>query len=335
MIRYLRPGEVDRPQWDALLLRAPNGLLYGLSWYLDIVSPGWAALVKEEAGCYVAVLPLPVRTKFGVRYLMQPPLGAQQLGLFYVEPPTAADWAQFGALLRQQFSYIARYAFNVGNAEVAGPAALGLAGAPARTYHLSLRATYAELWANYRPERRRHLRKARAYNLVVEPATDINYLIQLFAENTAPRLTGVLGEAYEYPMLRALYTATSRLGMASLWQVRTPDHQVLGMMLLLHFKQQVIYLFNASTPEGKAVGAVSVMIDAFLQQHAGQDICFDFESPGVPSLERFYGSFGPVPAAYFTVAANQLPWPVRQLKAARMALYRQLRPRPAPGNTPS
>ncbi len=105
------------------------------------------------------------------------------------------------------------------------------------------------------------------------------------------------------------------------------------MMFLLHFKQQIIYLFNCSTAEGKAMGAISVMIDEFLRRHAGQDLYFDFESPGVPSLERFYGSFGPTEAPYFTVMADRLPWPVRQLKAARAALYRRLRPRPAANGT--
>ncbi|RZL16335.1 MAG: hypothetical protein EOO62_01560, partial [Hymenobacter sp.] len=126
MIRYLRSGEVDRPQWDALLTRAPNGLIYGLSWYLDIVSPGWAALVKEEAGRYVAVLPLPVRTKFGLKYLKQP-LFAQQLGLFYLEEPTAADWQQIERLLRR-FRFITQYAFNTSNQELLGPGQPGLAG---------------------------------------------------------------------------------------------------------------------------------------------------------------------------------------------------------------
>ncbi len=332
MIRYISHEEIDRPQWDKLINEAPNGLIYALSWYLDIVSPGWAALVEEEAGRYVLVLPLPVRRKFGMRYLLQP-LFTQQLGLFYLQPPTAATWTQLGDLLNQKFIYITRYAFNVDNAKLAEPKSLGMSGRLARTYHLSLRPTYPELLAGYRPDRRRHLRKAQAYGLVVEPTTNVNLMIKLFDENTAHRLNGVLGEAYEYPMLRALYAAASQAGLASMWQVRAAEGRVVAMMFLLHFKQQIIYLFNCSTAEGKAMGAISVMIDEFLRRHAGQDLYFDFESPGVPSLERFYGSFGPTEAPYFTVMADRLPWPVRQLKAARAALYRRLRPRPAANGT--
>jgi hypothetical protein len=332
MLRHVRHHEIDRLQWDALISQSANGLIYALAWYLDIVSPGWEALLKEEQGRYVAVLPLPVQRKFGLRYLKQPLFG-QQLGLFYVVPPTAADWAAVSRLLNKQVSYITRYAFNVANAELASPATLGMPGGLARTYHLSLRAPYPALWAGYRPERRRHLRKAQAHGLVVEPSTDINLLIRLFDENTAHRITGMLGEGYQYPLLRTLYGAASRAGLGTMWQARTPQGEVVSLMFLLRFKKNIIYLFNCSTAAGKAMGAVSVMLDEFFRQHAGQDLCFDFESPGVPSLERFYGSFGSVAAPYFYVSADHLPWPVRQLKAARMALYRRLRPqRPAPNS---
>ena len=330
MFRHVRPANINRPQWDALITEAPNGLIYALSWYLDVVSPGWEALVKEEGGRYVAVLPLPVRRKFGLRYVQQP-LFAQQLGLVCLALPTAADWVQLGLLLRQQFIYITQYAFNTGNAAVATPAALGLLGAPARTYHLSLRPTYPELWAGYRPERRRHLRKAQPHALVVEPTTDIDLLIRLYDENIAPRFLGVQGESYEYRIIRGIYGVGSQHRMASLWQARTAEGEVMAMMLLLHFGQQTIYLVSCATASGKALAATSVLIDSFLQQHAGQAAYLDFESPEVPGIERFYGSFGAGQVPFFTVVSDQMPWPVRQLKAARMALYRRLRPRPAPG----
>ncbi|MDJ0365941.1 GNAT family N-acetyltransferase [Hymenobacter sp. H14-R3] len=329
MIRYLRPGEVDRPQWDALLGRAPNGLIYGLSWYLDIVSPGWAALVKEEAGRYVAVLPLPVRTKFGLRYLKQP-LFAQQLGLFYLEAPTAADWQQIGALLRQRFRFITQYAFNTRNQELLGPGQPGLAGAAFTTYYLSLQPNYPQLLAGYKANRRWRLNQARRRGLRVEPSTDIDLLVRIFAEYTAPKIHGVIGEAYEYRLLRALYAAASQQHMAHMWQARAATGEVVAMILLFEFNGQLTYIFNSSTPAGKEAGAISVLLDEVFRTYAGRATTFDFEAPEVASVAHFYASFGSVAAPFHAIAANRLPWPVRQLKAARMALYRRLRPRPAP-----
>jgi hypothetical protein len=332
MLRHVRHAKINRPQWDALINQAPNGLIYALTWYLDIVSPGWEALVKEEDGRYVAGLPLPVRRKFGLRYLQQP-LFAQQLGLFSLAPPTAADWQQVAQLLSRHFRFITQYAFNTGNADLLGAGQPELTGTPFTTYYLSLRPAYEQLLAGYKPNRRWRLNQARRRGLRVEPTTDIDLMVNIFAENTAPKIYGVIGEAYEYRILRGLYARARQAGLASMWQVRGASGEVLAMGLLFRFKQHLTYIFNCSTVAGKEAGAISVLLDEVLRTHAGQDLVFDFEAPEVPNVAHFYSSFGPAPAPFLAIAANRLPWPVRQLKAARMALYRKLRPRPAAGNS--
>jgi len=328
MIRYISHEEIDRSQWDALINEAPNGLIYALSWYLDIVSPGWAAFVKEAQGRYVAVLPLPERRKFGLRYLKQP-LFAQQLGLFYLIAPTAADWHEIGRLLRRQFRFISHYAFNTGNTDLLGADQLGLDSQIAYTYYLALRPLYAQLLAGYRPNRRRQLSQGQQQHWQLEPATDLDLLLRIFAENTASKIYGLLGEVYEYPMVRALYFAARKVGMVSLWQARSSNGEVGAMMLLFRFKNQITYLFNASTTIGKEKRAISVLLDEVFRTYAGQDLCFDFEAHDTPGLVQFYSSFGSIAAPFLVITADRLPWPVRQLKAARVALYRRLRPRPA------
>jgi len=336
MFRYLRPAELNRPQWDALIEAAPNGMVYALTWYLDSVSPGWEALVKEEAGRYVAVLPLPVRRKLGFKYLQQPLL-TQQLGLFYAPeaPPTPADWQQIGSLLRQRFRFIIRYAFNTGNAEALdlgwlGPTFAPFTSAVAINYHLSLRPPYAELRAGYSANRRWRLNQAQRRGWCLEPSTDIEQTICLFKENTAGKMYGGVGEE-AYRALRAVYAAASRAGLAALWQARPPGGEVGAMILMVRFRQQLIYLFSATDAAGKQAGAISLLLDAVVQAHAGQDLRLDFEAPADKDVVHFYRSFGPVPVPYGTIALNRLPWPVRQLRAARMALVRRLAAPPAAG----
>lgn len=328
MIRYIKPNEINRQQWDDLITQAPNGLIYALSWYLDIVSPGWAALVKEEQGHYVAVLPLPVHRKFGIRYLKQP-LFAQQLGLFYLETPTAADWKEITHLLSKQFRFITQYTFNTGNTALLQTECPDVTRAIFTTYHLSLLPAYPQLVAGYKPNRRWRLNQARRRGLQLERSTDIDLLVRIFAENTASKIYEVIGEAYEYRLLRALYTATSQRGLAHMWQARTATSEVSAIILLFRFKKQFTYIFNASTAVGKKTGAISVLLDNIFRTHAGQALCFDFEAPEVANVAHFYSSFGSQPAPFLAISANRLPWPVRQLKAARTALYRRLRPRPA------
>ncbi|MGI4875399.1 MAG: GNAT family N-acetyltransferase [Janthinobacterium lividum] len=324
-MRHLRHAEINYAQWDAAIEQAANGLVYALSWYLDAASPGWEALVAEAAGEYVAVMPLPVQQKLGLRYLKQP-VFAQQFGLFYRPhaAPTAADWQAIGQLLRHHFRFITKYSFNTGNPELLATNALGLPGQPMATYHLALHPPYAALQQGYNQNRRRHLARARQQGLHLEPATDLELLIQLFADNTAGNIYGLLGEGHEYPQLRALYQAAQQAGKASFWQARTAAGAVVAMVLLWQFKGQLVYIFNASTPTGKAEGAVTLLLDEIFQTHAGQPLIFDFEAPPVPSLQQFYRGFGAVPAPFLTITYNGLPWPLKQLNATRIAVQRRL-----------
>ncbi|MDZ4667693.1 MAG: hypothetical protein SGJ00_07395 [bacterium] len=55
MIRYLSHSAIDKVKWDHCIGTAENHLIYGLSWFLDIMCTEWEALVK---GNYEEVMPL-------------------------------------------------------------------------------------------------------------------------------------------------------------------------------------------------------------------------------------------------------------------------------------
>ncbi|MCD4769555.1 MAG: hypothetical protein K8R35_05250, partial [Bacteroidales bacterium] len=78
MIRYLKNSEIDRKRWDDCIEADSVSLPYGTSWYLDIMAPGWDALID---GDYNFIFPLPNRKKYGLRYIFTP-VFLQKLGLF-------------------------------------------------------------------------------------------------------------------------------------------------------------------------------------------------------------------------------------------------------------
>ena len=48
MVSYLRHNEIDKGKWDACIRLSENSLVYAYSWYLDIIHPGWEAMVKDD-----------------------------------------------------------------------------------------------------------------------------------------------------------------------------------------------------------------------------------------------------------------------------------------------
>ena len=89
MIQYLEHSKIDKAQWDATIAQCGN--IYAYSWYLDVVHPGWEALVDDD---YQTVMPLTGGKKFGVHYLFQPYF-VQQLGVFSKQPLSPEKTEEF------------------------------------------------------------------------------------------------------------------------------------------------------------------------------------------------------------------------------------------------
>ncbi len=85
-IEFLEHNQIDKSQWDDSLISSVNGNIYGWSWFLDAVCPGWCALVTKD---YQSIMPLTGRKKMGFDYLFRPLLN-QQLGIFSATKPDKA-----------------------------------------------------------------------------------------------------------------------------------------------------------------------------------------------------------------------------------------------------
>ena len=53
MIAYLTHDQIDKSRWDDCIAHAVNGMAYAWSWYLDVVHPGWEALVEMKEDKYL------------------------------------------------------------------------------------------------------------------------------------------------------------------------------------------------------------------------------------------------------------------------------------------
>ncbi|QHL87291.1 GNAT family N-acetyltransferase [Nibribacter ruber] len=320
MLRYLQHHEIDFAAWDQCLEASSNAIIYGFTWYLDTVAPGWHAIVKEEAGQYVAILPIPVFQKFGFKVVRQP-IFAQQLGVFHREPLTPEEWQQVGQILQKQFTVISSYEFNTGNTQLLETGLASFKTAHFSTYHLPLQKGYPAIVAGYRKDRRWRINQAKRAGLIVRPSVNIDLIIQIFAEHIAHKIYGVIGEEYEYKMLRQLYAEASTRGLVTMHEAVNARQEVVAMIMLFHYNQKLIYIFNSSTSEGKKTNAISFLVDHILHAYAGQDLVYDFEAPEVGPISDFYSSFGSTPTYFLSVSANNLPAPLQWLQKLRAKAF--------------
>ena len=159
MIHYLEHKKIDFSKWDQCIHRAVNQRIFAFSWYLNIVSPGWDALIEND---YETVFPLTHNRKFGINYLFQP-FFAQQLGVFSDRHLTETLVDRFLQAIPRKFSYIQ---INLNSLNKVDPAHYSVTSR--LNYELDLIHPYQRLIQDYNQNTRRNLKKAGDLNLLVQ-----------------------------------------------------------------------------------------------------------------------------------------------------------------------
>jgi len=169
---------IDTSRWDDCIDNAVNGNLNARSWYLDIVCPGWCALVEND---YEKVFPLPVFSRAGIKYCMQPYF-TQQLGLFYRSLSSGQDLQNFLDQIPAEFRYI-DICLNTSNRITSGSAVKEMIN-----LELDLISDYGKIASSYQNNLQRNLKKANGNKLTVSQNLRPEEVIDLFRINKGQEL---------------------------------------------------------------------------------------------------------------------------------------------------
>ncbi|WP_299826248.1 GNAT family N-acetyltransferase [uncultured Pontibacter sp.] len=319
-ILYLPHTQIDKLQWDALITASEQGQVYALAWYLDVVAPGWDAVVElDEAGKYETVMPVPWQRKLGMRYVQQP-LYCQQLGIYTLAASIAgATYRQFWAEVQQRFKYVVGYNFNTGNQ-------LPQQQEQTYTLYLDLGKPYQELQQHYTRDRKMNLKRAQKAGLQLLHSQDIAPLIQFFKDETAKRIYGGVSES-AYMLLQNLYRALQERGLAQLYYTLDAGGRKNAGCLFIVWRNKIVYIFNAAAAHGRKLNGRTLILDHIIQKYAGQEFILDFESPddSEPDIVHFYRSFGPKTMPIPVLKYNRLPKSIKLARELRVRLVKSLK----------
>ncbi|MDO9256806.1 MAG: hypothetical protein Q7U54_14905 [Bacteroidales bacterium] len=295
MIRFLQHDKIDKSSWDDCIDNAVNGNLYACSWYLDIVSPGWCALIEDD---YENVFPLPVSTKAGFSYIMQP-IFTQQLGLFYKSISAKNKLEEFLNCIPAKYRYID---FNL-NTSNEMPASVNVS--EMTNLELGLISEYKDLISGYQNNLQRNLRKAAQNNFTISKHVRPEEIISLFRANKGQELTHLNNR--QYAMLQDIADKSINKGIGEIWGAYDEFNQLLAAILWVSSHQKAIFLFSALSGTGKKLNAMPWLIDSFIKQNAGNPLVLDFEGSNMEGLARFYSSFGAKKVMYQRYIRTSLP----------------------------
>ena len=300
-IKYLQHKEIDKAKWDACITNAPNGLIYGYSFYLDCMARHWDALVL---GDYEAVMPLTWNKKYGFYYLYQPAFTAS-LGVFG-KNLTKEIIDDFVSMLPSKFKLV-EISLNSGNI-IDDSKVFSLLRS---NYILHLNRYYEEISKTYRDNHNRNIKKAFQLGCSVSKEIPVDEIIQLNKEQLQ-HIDGTKPE--DYPNFKKLYELLKNRGQAKTYAIVDPKNKVLASAVFFFSHNRAYYIMVGNPPDGKTIGASHALIDAFIKDHASQHLILDFEGSDIRNLAFFYSGFGAIEEIYPALKINKLPWYIRLLK---------------------
>jgi len=299
-ITFLNRDEIDITKWDACIARSVNGMVYGYSWYLDVVCESWSALVDDE---YRTIFPLPHKTKYGVDYIYQP-FFTQQLGLFSMDVICQDLVNAFLDAIPKSFKFIA---INL-NTFIKPHYPTGRIK-PRVTYHLDLIEPYLTISSRYSTNTKRNISRAVANNISVIKGLTPAQLIELKKQNNSVNL-----KPTHFNTLKNLISQSIGKGVGELYGAYNSQNELCAGALFIKTNGKVIYLLASSTPEGKKQRAMFRLIDYYINQNSESNLVLDFEGSNIDSVARFYANFGASPCKYNHIEINRLPWLLKIFK---------------------
>lgn len=299
-ILYLINSQIDRTKWDKTISVSAQGRVYGFSWYLDCMSPGWDALVTED---YSAVFPLPWTQNIpGVKRVFQPRV-CQQLGLFLKEGKVSVE------LLHNFLKKIPSHFRSVDlqlNELNPKPDLQGWQVSRKVNMSLDLKENYQQLESNYSENHKRNIKKSKGADIV---GMD-NITPEDFAEQFLLTFKGKI-RAYSQAQkdgLIALMKIAIKKEAGFFRVLADKKGNILSAAFLLKSHNRIYYVLPFSTQTGRETGAMYKLIDLIIWENSEKPMIFDFEGSSIEGIARFNLGFGAEKHHYYQISRENLPW---------------------------
>lgn len=277
MIRYLKHTQIDKMRWDEGIDNSRNRLVYAHSWYLDIVSPGWEAIVDDG---YRTLMPLPVKSKFGLKYLVQP-VFTQQLGMFSANDLSETIILEYINRIPKQYF---RQVFNLNCGNVLSPSTKLTNRI---NYELDLNHDYSELYQHFNENTRRNVKRARTSGCLPEKSVDVDLFLAHYRKNAREDLNNFMLEK-----LKAIISTCISRGKGEIDLVLNKQGNIIAGTFFILDEDRIIYAASFSTPEGMEHSSTFCIMDDMIRRNANTPHILDFEGSMIPGVARFFAGFG-------------------------------------------
>ena len=292
-IKYIHREHLDEEKYNQCIDSSLQSKIYAFSWYLDIVCEQWGVLVLHD---YDAVMPVPWRKKYGIKYVY-PPFWVLQLGVFSNE---VIDENEFLTPLFNKFKFVELRMNTCNNFELY-PEFLQLK----QCQKLVFNTTYSSTLSHYRKDRKKDLQKAAAADLIEKWNDHPSNLIQLFKNNIGKRTPNI--KETDYENLEKLIAICIEKKIGEILSVYDKENKLVASVFLLKHKNSITKLISSTDLNYRKNGANTFLIDRVIFKYHKDFSVFNFGGSSIKSVASFSKSFGAETEKYHQLKMNKLP----------------------------
>ncbi len=295
-IEIIPSHKVNPIKWDSCIKQSFNGLIYASSDYLNHLADNWTAIVIDD---YAAVMPVPWRKKFGIKYTYDVPF-IQQSGLFPGDHSISLS-----QIIPYLFS-ICRYGdyhYNFANL---------VPDAESRTnFVLPLNSPYGTIEERFAKNTKQDINRA-LRNELVYVAGNVDETIDLFKKIYGRRVRHI--SSGQFQRFKGMCSQLEKENRVVVRKVTDARGSILAGILLLKDDRRLYNMINVSLPEGRSTNANSLLFSRIFLEFQQSGLLFDFEGSEIEGIREFYRKFGAFDQPYYKIHFNKLPWPLSVLK---------------------
>ncbi len=301
MIVYYKNNEIDREQWDYCIRNTPGAKPYGYSWYLDLMAPGWEALVDDD---YDSVFPLPSHKRFGIQYISTPPF-IQQLGAFSPDKPAAKSLKEFLQYMPDLYRYI----------DLSVSQDISFSGYKITekfNSELDLSKQYGKLRSSFSPHCQRTIDAFTKKKHEIADDITSDELLDLHFKNDRKGFHSI--KPIEYQRLKNLMNFCLKNKKGRILGVRASRKKILfGVFIIGTYRRETL-VFMVNSPEGITKKSAYLVLNSIIKEHSSSKTVLDFGGASIPALDSFTESFGCASIPFYRIVQNKLFLPVRLMK---------------------
>jgi len=294
-IKHLKRSQINIEKWNYCVENSIDSIIYCYSWFLDIITENWEALVLDD---YKAVFPLTKNSKFGINYLYTP-VYIQKIKILSTNQLTKDDYLLFFNSIPKKYFLID---INIEISKCFIPEKYQIFTFD--NYELNLNKSFSELQNNFRRNTKRNISKAIENKIIVKEENKFDDFINIRKSRAFERKNSTIKE-FHFTRLSNLITYCLANKTAKIYNAYNAQGEFCSSCIFFFSKNRII-ISHISTDKGFEVNANYLILDTFIRNYAENDLILDFTGSNIKGIAYFNEGFGSSKTEYYRIYKNKI-----------------------------